>query len=387
MTNTEQTLTVLSGEEILKNLSSKFWQEYKKLKDLNLIKTDGALDSIPNIKKKTVVNLENFRFIAEVQRIDNLQESNILTNLKEIGGFQHKSAGVADVFEYENQEIDYVTSPDGMHRWIMAYLSGVSQIAVNAQDVHSADASNQEIIDAEKQFFDDKNGRSAKITETDKMRSDKLTNKLSAKDQKLDENLSIAGVRIGEIGASEDDAIYEHDTKSEFDKLLGSVEHPCYVEPEVVHKISNVLVNIIPNGSVGPRIHGAIVNVLNSLENSDDPTLAVMFKKWLKATNKYSYRYYDKTWWSGLVQHSRNMENTALRMFCAFNQWYRSAIGENCITMKDVEKYLKVMNTETNQFVDDCLVKGMLIDYAPVAEMEEEEDFSSLDNEFSDMAV
>ena len=151
----------------------------------------------------------------------------------------------------------------------------------------------------------------------------------------------------------------------------------------VVNTISNVLVNIIPNGSVGPRVHGAIVNVVNTLENSDDPTLAVMFKKWLKATNKYSYRYYDKTWWSGLVQHSRNMENTALRMFCAFNQWYREAIGENCITMKDVEKYLKVMNTETNQFVDDCLVKEMTITYAPVAEMEEEEeDFSSLDQEF-----
>jgi hypothetical protein len=379
---TEQTMTLMTGQEILDTLSDRFKQELKTLIEQGKVKCDGPLGEIPNPKDKKIIDVANFRFIVEVQRIDNIQENNIIKNLKDIGGYNHKSAGVVDVFGYEDENITYVTSPDGMHRILMALVCGVTEVAVNIQDIHSAEATNQQIIDAEKQFFDDKNGRSAGITETDKMRSDKLTNKLSAKDQKLDENLSTAGVRIGEIGASEDDAIYEHDTKSEFDKLLGSVEHPCYVEPEVVHTISNVLVNIIPNGSVGPRIHGAIVNVLNSLENSDDPTLSVMFKKWLKATNKYSYRYYDKTWWSGLVQHSRNMENTALRMFCAFNQWYRAAIGENCITMKDVEKYLKVMNTETNQFVDDCLVKGMLIDYAPVAEIEEEEDFSSLDQEF-----
>ena len=40
-------------------------------------------------------------------------------------------------------------------------------------------ATNEEIIASEKQFFDDKNGRNAKITLTDQMRSDKLSNTMS----------------------------------------------------------------------------------------------------------------------------------------------------------------------------------------------------------------
>lgn len=392
MTNTEQTLTVLSGEEILKNLSSKFWQEYKKLKDLNLIKTNGALDSIPNIKKKTVVNLENFRFIAEVQRIDNLQESNILKNLKEIGGFKHKSAGVADVFEYENQEIDYVTSPDGMHRWIMAYLSGVSQIAVNPQDVHSADASNQEIIDAEKQFFDDKNGRSAGITETDKMRSDKLSGKLNDKQKKLDETLEKVGINVGDIGAPKESANYSYKTISELDKVVINDKHPCYIDLEEFAETTSWMTDFIPKDGCGPRLHGAIANAKKIVGSIDDPVISKMFERWLKSSGKYSYSYYQTDWWTGKVQHSRNMENTTIRLVVAFNQWYREKFdGENCISQSDIQHILEVMNTETKQFVDDCIDKKMLIDYAPVAHtsdyQEEDDDFSSLDNEFSDMAV
>tara|TARA_B100000530_G_C15891901_1_gene461775 strand:+ start:238 stop:1404 length:1167 start_codon:yes stop_codon:yes gene_type:complete len=376
----EQTLTIKTAQDILDTMPADVKTQVEHLIALEKIKSDGPLGDIPNRKDKKVIKVSNIWFIVEVQRIDNIQWSNIIKNLREIGGYNHKSAGVLDVFGYESEDIDYFTSPDGMHRLIMALICGVEEVAVNIQDVHAADATNEEIVSAEKQFFDDKNGRSSPISETDKMRSDKLSGKLSAKDKKLDEDLSTAGVRIGDIGASEDDAIYEHDTKSEFDKLLAYAEHPCYVKPSVVYAISSSLVNIIPNGSIGARTHGAIINVINSLESSDDPTLALMFRKWLKATNKYSYRYYDKAWWSGLVQHSRNMENTALRMFCAFNQWYRTAVGENCIAVKDVEKYLKVMNTETKQFVDDCLVKEMTIAYAPVAEMEEEESTEEIDN-------
>ena len=182
-------MTIVTGQEILDRLSDSFKNDLQTLVNQGKVKGDGSLEEIPNAKDKKIISVDSFRFIVEVQRIDNIQTSNILKNLREIGGYSHKSAGVVDVFKYEDESIDYVTSPDGMHRILMALICGVKQIPVNIQDVHPIGATNQDIIDTEKRFFDDKNGRSAGITETDQMRSDKLSGKMTPKQKKLDETL------------------------------------------------------------------------------------------------------------------------------------------------------------------------------------------------------
>ncbi len=377
-----QSLTIITGEEIIKNLSPKFWEEFDRLVENGTIKIDGALDDIPNPQKKTIIKRNAFRFIVEVQRIDNIQESNILKNLKEIGGYRHKSAGVADAFEYEDPEIEYVTSPDGLHRWIMAYLCNVLNISVNLQDVHAADATNEEIIAAEKQFFDDKNGRNAKITLTDQMRSDKLSNTMTPKQQKLDEELAKAGINVGDIGAPKETATYSYGSVSELDKLVTTETHPCYTDTEEIKDTTIWMKDFIKNDALGPRLHGGIVSAKRIIDSKGDAAFSSMFEKWLRSTGKYSYAYYQTDWWTAKVQHTRNMENTTLRLLVAFNQWYRDRLESgNCISLNDVEDFLKVMNTETNQFVDDCIVKEMLIDYAPVAHATEEEDsnYSSID--------
>ena len=194
-----QNLTIMTGQEILDRLSDSFKNDLQTLVKQGKVKSDGSLEEIPNAEDKKIISVDSFRFIVEVQRIDNIQTSNILKNLREIGGYSHKSAGVVDVFKYEDGTIEYVTSPDGMHRILMALICGVKEIPVNIQDVHPIGATNQDIIDTEKRFFDDKNGRSAGITETDKMRSDKLSGKMTPKQKKLDETLEKVGINVGDI--------------------------------------------------------------------------------------------------------------------------------------------------------------------------------------------
>ena len=379
----------MTGQEILDRLSDSFKNDLQTLVKQGKVKSDGSLEEIPNAEDKKIISVDSFRFIVEVQRIDNIQTSNILKNLREIGGYSHKSAGVVDVFKYEDGTIEYVTSPDGMHRILMALICGVKEIPVNIQDVHPIGATNQDIIDTEKRFFDDKNGRSAGITETDKMRSDKLSGKMTPKQKKLDETLEKVGINVGDIGAPKETAHYSYSTISELDKVVSNNEHPCYVDLEEFGTSTIWMTNFIPKEGSNPRLHGGIAVTKSIIDNLGDPVVESMFEKWFKSTGKYTYSYYQQEWWTAKVQHTRNMENTTLRLLVAFNQWYRTKFdGDNCISIDKISSLLEVMNTETKQFIDDCLIKNMLIDYAPVVKVEEEEeDFSFLDKEFDTQTV
>jgi len=376
-------LTLITGKEVVESLSKDFWIKYNNLVKTGKIKTDGSLDEIPNRSKKTVVNLEQFRFIVEVQRVNNVNEANILKNLADIGGFAHKSCSPCDVFEYENPEINEVTSPDGLHRWIMAYLCGVLELAVNPQDVHNIDATEEEIRTAEKQFFDDKNGRSATITETDQMRSDKLSGKLTAKQLKFDTALKEIGVNVGDIGCPEKDATFTFDTVSELDKLVVIKDHPCEVSSikslaNITQWVSTVLNS--QNNNLSARLYGAVAKCKDMIDNLEDSVVSRAFDMWMTQKTKGSFGYYDVNWWTSLVQHSRNMENTIIRLLVAFNEWYRIRFEEPAFDKSMVSDFLPVMNTEINQFVEDCLVEGIPINYLPVGKMVvEEEDFSALE--------
>ena len=373
-------LTVITGEEVVASLSKGFYDKFNKLVETGKIKSDGALDEIPNRKKKTITNLRHFRFIVEVQRVNNVNENNILKNLTDIGGFAHKSCSPCDVFEYEDPEIKEVTSPDGLHRWIMAYLCGVPELAVNPQDMHPIDATEEEIRSAEKQFFDDKNGRSAKITETDQMRSDKLSGKMTPRQRKLDTALKEVGVNVGDIGCPEDEATFVFETVSELDKLVVVKNHPCEVQStESLAKTTQWLSTILNNKGLSPRLYGAIAKCKEMIDDLDNVVVSKAFDMWMTSDSKGSFRYYHVNWWTALVQHTRNMENTIIRLMVAFNEWYRIRFDEDAFGASMVSDFLDVMNTETNQFVDDCLVKGIPINYHPVSKVMEEEDFSALE--------
>ena len=75
------------------------------------------------------------------------------------------------------------------------------------------------------------------------------------------------------------------------------------------------------------------------------------------------------------------MEQTALRVLCAYNQWRRKQLKSNVIEISDLKDLLEVMNVETNQFVQDCLISEIPIKYDPIITSHDEDD-DSLDETF-----
>jgi len=364
-------LTILTIQEIIErcpNLST----AVLKLIEANKLKSDGALDNIPNISKKTVISTEKLRFILEVQRVDSIEESNILRNLEEIGGFSHSSSGVIDVFGYEDDTKDYVTSPDGMHRALMAYLCGVQEIAVNEQDVHPLSATEKEIIETEKKFFDDKNVRSAKVSTASQMRSDKLSGKMTPDQEKLDKKLADAYIHINEYGCSPESALFTLDSFAEVSKVFLN-EKSAFYSGDKINETVTYMSKFLTSDALSPKQFCAISYIF-SKPFGEDEEKKVLFKMFMTYKSKYSFGTYDENFWTDKVQHSRGMESAVIRLLVAFNQWHKFCFDSNAIDMSYFEDILKVMNVETRHFVEDCITQGIGIKKASILSDETEEE-------------
>ena len=102
---TEQlTMTLLTLKELLERHAPNLAKRVEELSAQGLIKTDGAIDEIPNRGKKNIMPLHLARIIEEVQRIDDIEENKIIENLLRCGGFSHKEALVGHVFGFDNED-------------------------------------------------------------------------------------------------------------------------------------------------------------------------------------------------------------------------------------------------------------------------------------------
>ena len=98
---TEQlTMTPLTLKELLDKHAPSLLSRVEELSAKGIIKTDGAVDEIPNRGKKLIMALALARIIEEVQRVDDIEENKIIENLRRCGGFSHKEALVGDVFGF-----------------------------------------------------------------------------------------------------------------------------------------------------------------------------------------------------------------------------------------------------------------------------------------------
>ena len=193
-TATELSVTLLTIKELLDKYAPNLIEKIEKLSDEGKIKTDGAIDEITNKGKKDIMPLHLARIIEEVQRVDAIEENKIIDNLLRVGGFSHKDALVGDVFGFEGEE--YKSGTDTMHRWIMAFACGVTEVTVNEQDVHSIDATNEEILRDEKRAFDARNKYSAKVSDTSKQRVAKTTGTWNTAQQAKHETLKRVYIHI-----------------------------------------------------------------------------------------------------------------------------------------------------------------------------------------------
>lgn len=351
-------LTVLTIKEII-DRQPNLAKAVQKLVEAGKLKNDGSIDKIPNIKKKNVIKTSKLRFILEVQRVDSIEETNILRNLEEIGGFSHSSSGVIDVFGYEDDTKDYVTSPDGMHRALMAYLCGVEEIAINEQDVHPLNVTDEEIINTEKKFFDDKNVRSAKVSTASQMRSDKLSGKMTADQEKLDKKLAEAYVHINEYGCSPEAALFTLDSFAEVSKIF-TKENNIFYSGDNINETITYMSKFLTSDSLSPKQFCAVSYIL-SKPFGEDEDKRTLFKMFMTKNTKHSFSNYDESFWTDQVQHSRGMESAVVRLLVAFNQWHRFVFESNVIDMSYFEDILKLMNVETRHFVEDCINQGILI--------------------------
>ena len=377
---TEQlTMTLLTLKELLERHAPNLAKRVEELSAQGLIKTDGAIDEIPNRGKKNIMPLHLARIIEEVQRIDDIEENKIIENLLRCGGFSHKDALVGDVFGFENEE--YKSGTDTMHRWIMAYLCGVTEVAINEQDVHPATATIESILHDESEAFDARNRYNSKVSDTSKKRVAKTTGTWSVSEQAQHETLKRVNIHINSYGANRDYAYFVFKSFSEFDKLITNPNNPCYVETDSLKKTVEFFQDDVLDKGIEnhPRLFGALCLIYSNYLNTSKDKSA--FTVWLEDTSSSGFKSYNDKFWSQKVQHTRNMEQTALRVLCAYNQWRRKQLKSNVIEISDLKDLLEVMNVETNQFVQDCLISEIPIKYDPIVTPDDEDD-DSLDETF-----
>ena len=375
-TATELSVTLLTIKELLDKYAPNLIEKIEKLSDNGKIKTDGAIDEITNRVKKDIMPLDLARIIEEVQRVDAIEENKIIDNLLRVGGFSHKDALVGDVFGFEGEE--YKSGTDTMHRWIMAFACGVTEVAVNEQDVHSIDATNEEILRDEKRAFDARNRYSAKVSDTSKQRVAKTTGTWNTAQQAKHETLKRVYIHINSYGVSRDHAYFVFKSFSEFDKLIENPSNPCYVETDDLKKTVEYFKNDILGKGIEnyPRLFGALCIVYSKFL-SDKERRA--FTVWLEDSSQSGYKFYNLNFWSQKVQHNRNMEQTTIRILCAYNQWRRNQLKENVIEITDLKDLLGFMNVETHHFVEDSIISQIPLKYDPVVATKEDDDFSSID--------
>ena len=76
---TEQlTMTPLTLKELLDKHAPSLLSRVEELSAKGIIKTDGAVDEIPNRGKKLIMALALARIIEEVQRVDDIEENKII---------------------------------------------------------------------------------------------------------------------------------------------------------------------------------------------------------------------------------------------------------------------------------------------------------------------
>lgn len=378
---TEQlTMTPLTIKELLDKHAPSLLSRVEELSAKGIIKTDGAVDEIPNRGKKLIMALALARIIEEVQRVDDIEENKIIENLTRCGGFSHREALVGDVFGFENEE--YKSGTDTMHRWIMAYVCGVTEVAINEHDVHPATATIEEILQDESKAFDARNKHSVKVSETSQERVAKTTGTWNTAQQAKHETLKRINIHINAYGANANHAYYVFKTWSEFEKLITNPNNSCYVETDVLKDtIKYFQDGVLDKGIENyPKLFGALCVVYSKHLKGNKEKGA--FVTWLEDKSSSGFKSYNENFWGTRVQHTKNIEQTTLRILCGYNQWRRNQLKRNIIEISDLQDLLNPMNVETHQFVQDCLISEIPIKYDPVITINDEDDDDTLDETF-----
>lgn len=313
------------------------------------VKTDGALDDIPLRDEKRIIKVSELYVNTLTQRVDAIELTNIQDNLKKFGGFSHATSGTIDTFV---SELYGDSTPDGMHRAIMAYICNVTEIAVQRQGEHPVDSTEDEMIAKERDFFYAKNELNAKVKTTSKMRVAKLSGCMTPEQQELDNACIEANVHVNDfgVGVNSADLVYKDGHGNMMD-ILTNKKSPVYIGVEKF--IQHIpLLKQLKTGRT--QLDGAIAKVCDILGEE-----SVNFKKYLRSD---AYKLRSKDFWTGKCQHGSGMETATVRLALCYNEWYRAKFDENIVNFDMFDTFIENMNNETHHFIHSCLIEKNPVD-------------------------
>ena len=314
------------------------------------IKSDGALDDIPLRSEKRVILVKDLLINIRTQRVDNIELTRIQENLKKHGGYKHARAGTIDTFV---SKLYGDSSPDGMHRAIMAYICGVKEIAIQRQGEHPVDCSEEEMIAAEREFFIAKNQENAPVKTTSTMRVAKLSGNMSTSQKKLDDACADVNIHVNDYGVSSGsaDLVYS-DGHSNLEKLLVNEKNYFYMGVKSFKKCIPLLKEL----KIGrTQLDGAIAYAMYLL----DEDTKVLFKMYLRSD---AFKMQSKDSWTAKNQHNYAMETAVVRLALRFNEWHKSKFDTDVITFEFFEPFLEKMSGETHHFIHSALIDGNPVD-------------------------
>ena len=255
------------------------------------VKSNGSIDEIPLPEEKRIVNVADVYINTRTQRVDGIEFDKIMENLKIDGGFSHVTAGTIDTLYHLLTGID--SSPDGMHRLIMAWICGVPQVGIQRQDVHPIDSTEDAMIQRELAFFKAKNERNSKVKETSKARVNKLTGNMTPEQKELDLACIEAKVHVNDYGVNPDSAELSYkDGHGNMIDILTNTKSSVYLGVEKFIKYVPML-KMLKTGRT--QLDGALAKVCDILGED-----VVIFKKYLKSEQ---YKTRSKDFWTGKCQH------------------------------------------------------------------------------------
>lgn len=328
------------------------------------VKSDGAIDEIPLPDEKRIISVANLYINTRTQRVDAIELEKIMERLKRHGGFSHEASTTIDTIYHELTGID--SSPDGMHRAIMAYICGVMKVAIQRQNVHPIDSTEDEMIDREYNFFLERNKHNSPVKESSQARINKQSGKMTSEEKQLDLACIEAKVHVNDFGVSSDSAELSYkDGHGNMINILTNPKSSVYLGVEKFIKYVPLL-KILKTGRT--QLDGALAKVCDILGED-----VVIFKKYLKSEQ---YKTRSKDFWTGKCQHGAGMETATIRLALCFNEWYRAKFNENVVQFEMFESFLDGMNNEANHFIHSCLVQGnpvdkVLLNFYPEEQLEE----------------
>ena len=342
-----------SLSESIKMFQKSIKELTRKLKGLKF-KTNGPIDKPSSKKKKLLRSIKSLYINLREQRIEAIEVDNIVTNLVEKdGGFSYKSALTLSVID--NQKYNIKVTVDGMHRIIMALLCGVDQIPITEEEEVSINATEKEIEALEHHLFLTANERSAKVDAVTQKCNNKKSGNMTAKEKKQDATFSDPRVRIsvgkgsGAYGVhrSKTSFVYEAGF-DEWYRLLKVDKCKYYIGMDAFADIRDDLVTVI----LKDRSIDVALAYLLKISNGKQKRSLLNYVK----SNSFDKRMIEKgyNYWTGGVEHGKNVETTVIRIATHWNEWYRDFDDGNIIDLTTIP-FINDMNMETKCFTVDSI--------------------------------